>query len=255
MDKDNNLIFEAYLNESMPYPLFAKLAKHVVPKCSKEKEVTEPSIHDLTKEDPREPHLDREEEERRLDPKCWKGYHKQGTKMKGGVRVNNCVKNEQEEGEKIPSLNEFWKMLKTHDWDYDYSDDSSVWRRGQAQRKSIEDTLKAGGKEYQDLYDQFTKNKGSTPPRPSRNRDEQLKDQQIFNDLSDKLDDISRDVWSLDEDQVISATQLYKVYNPLRSMISKIKELVEDKSKSPMYDTVAYKGYKRLMDELKRLNF
>ena len=28
----------------------------------------------------------------RLDPKCWKGYKKQGTKMKGGVKVNNCVK-------------------------------------------------------------------------------------------------------------------------------------------------------------------
>jgi hypothetical protein len=35
----------------------------------------------------------REEEESRLDPKCWKGYHKAGTKLKGGVRVNNCVKN------------------------------------------------------------------------------------------------------------------------------------------------------------------
>ena len=23
---------------------------------------------------------------------CWKGYKKQGTKMKGGKRVNNCVK-------------------------------------------------------------------------------------------------------------------------------------------------------------------
>ena len=33
-----------------------------------------------------------EEEKRRLDPKCWKGYRKQGTKMKGDVRVNNCVK-------------------------------------------------------------------------------------------------------------------------------------------------------------------
>jgi len=28
----------------------------------------------------------------RLDPKCWKGYKKQGTKMKGNTRVNNCVK-------------------------------------------------------------------------------------------------------------------------------------------------------------------
>ena len=27
----------------------------------------------------------------RLDPKCWTGYKKQGTKIKGGVRVNNCV--------------------------------------------------------------------------------------------------------------------------------------------------------------------
>jgi len=32
-----------------------------------------------------------EEEKQRLDPKCWKGYKKAGTKMKGGVRVNNCV--------------------------------------------------------------------------------------------------------------------------------------------------------------------
>ena len=33
----------------------------------------------------------------RLDPKCWKGYKKQGTKVKDGVRVNNCVKEELEE--------------------------------------------------------------------------------------------------------------------------------------------------------------
>jgi hypothetical protein len=40
----------------------------------------------------------------RLDPKCWKGKHKEGTKVKGGVRVNNCVPNESvAEG----SLNEF----------------------------------------------------------------------------------------------------------------------------------------------------
>jgi hypothetical protein len=32
-----------------------------------------------------------EEAKQRLDPKCWKGYKKQGTKMKGNTRVNNCV--------------------------------------------------------------------------------------------------------------------------------------------------------------------
>jgi nicotinamide mononucleotide adenylyltransferase len=34
------------------------------------------------------------EVKQRLDPKCWKGKHKEGTKIKGGVRVNNCVPNE-----------------------------------------------------------------------------------------------------------------------------------------------------------------
>ena len=41
----------------------------------------------------------------RLDPKCWKGKHKEGTKIKGGIRVNNCVPNEgvEEDREHIPS--------------------------------------------------------------------------------------------------------------------------------------------------------
>ena len=37
------------------------------------------------------------EEKQRLDAKCWDGYKKQGTKMKGDTRVNNCVKEELEE--------------------------------------------------------------------------------------------------------------------------------------------------------------
>ena len=32
------------------------------------------------------------DQRQRLDPKCWKGYKKSGTKVKGGTRVNNCVK-------------------------------------------------------------------------------------------------------------------------------------------------------------------
>jgi hypothetical protein len=35
------------------------------------------------------PNID--EEKQRIDPKCWSGYKKQGTKMKGDTRVNNCV--------------------------------------------------------------------------------------------------------------------------------------------------------------------
>ncbi len=39
-----------------------------------------------------------EEDEER---KCWKGYAKRGTKMKGGKRVNNCVKIRSEDAEDI----------------------------------------------------------------------------------------------------------------------------------------------------------
>ena len=39
----------------------------------------------------------------RLDPKCWDGYKKAGTKMKGGVRVNNCVKEDDMKGMSVSS--------------------------------------------------------------------------------------------------------------------------------------------------------
>ena len=35
-----------------------------------------------------------ESQKQRIDPKCWKGYRKDGTKIKDGVRVNNCVPKE-----------------------------------------------------------------------------------------------------------------------------------------------------------------
>lgn len=45
----------------------------------------------------------------RLDAKCWKGKHKEGTKIKGGVRVNNCVPNE---GLEDPKDNPCWSGYK-----------------------------------------------------------------------------------------------------------------------------------------------
>ena len=42
------------------------------------------------------------EVKQRLDPKCWTGKHKEGTKIKGGVRVNNCVPNESTVNEFAP---------------------------------------------------------------------------------------------------------------------------------------------------------
>ena len=46
------------------------------------------------------------EEKVRLDPHCWKNKHKEGTKIKGGVRVNNCVPNKKKVKESKDFLRE-----------------------------------------------------------------------------------------------------------------------------------------------------
>lgn len=60
-----------------------------------------------------------DEVKQRLDPKCWKGYRKQGTKVKDGVRVNNCVKvNEtfMHVGGTLSDLEDFMTELKDKDF-------------------------------------------------------------------------------------------------------------------------------------------
>ena len=57
---------------------------------------------------------------------------------------------------KLPSLNEFWKMLHNHDWTYEYSDDGSVWRRGQKQFDEIQYVVKNGTLEHKELYNQYS---------------------------------------------------------------------------------------------------
>jgi hypothetical protein len=54
------------------------------------------------------------ESKQRLDPKCWDGYKKQGTKMKGDTRVNNCVKESLDErAEKKEKVKVYVKNPKT----------------------------------------------------------------------------------------------------------------------------------------------
>ena len=65
----------------------------------------------------------------RLDPKCWKGYRKQGTKMKGGTRVNNCVKvGETWELEMANAVN---KLLEN------FADGKKPGRKGLAKRSGV----------------------------------------------------------------------------------------------------------------------
>jgi len=52
------------------------------------------------------------EEKQRLDPKCWSGYKKQGTKMKGDTRVNNCVKVDEAEFTEDKLANDLYRDLQ-----------------------------------------------------------------------------------------------------------------------------------------------
>ena len=52
------------------------------------------------------------EEKQRLDAKCWKGYRKAGTKMKGGTRVNNCVKAEDVNEDVATKLKDLYHHIK-----------------------------------------------------------------------------------------------------------------------------------------------
>ena len=51
---------------------------------------------------------------------------------------------------------EFLKLLKAHDWYYMYSDDHSVWRRGQNERDVIMNAMRANP-ELGKIYQNFTK--------------------------------------------------------------------------------------------------
>ena len=76
----------------------------------------------------------------RLDANCWKDKHKKGTKIKGGVRVNNCVPNESVEEsvqitedflleqnfDMIEEMVESWAMLHDVDSDVIWEDLESV---------------------------------------------------------------------------------------------------------------------------------
>jgi len=102
------------------------------------------------------------EVKQRLDPKCWKGKHKEGTKIKGGVRVNNCVPNESVE-EDIQSQTTknarkvakgVWRIARIGDDDgYEWLDrwDSEI---GHAWNDYYEDTLGLGDLEFEDYLAQ-----------------------------------------------------------------------------------------------------
>ena len=68
------------------------------------------------------------EAKQRLDPKCWTGYKKQGTKMKGGVRVNNCVPVSEENKGLYYNVNKRKKAGTSRDKNHPKAPTAQAWK-------------------------------------------------------------------------------------------------------------------------------
>ena len=73
------------------------------------------------------------------------------------------------------TLTEFYDVLNSFDWYYDFSDDHRVWKRGESGKAKILAMITEGGKEFKDLYDGFVAHHFSGPswntdkaPKPER---------------------------------------------------------------------------------------
>ncbi|NBP02170.1 MAG: hypothetical protein EBU90_18970 [Proteobacteria bacterium] len=184
--------------EEMPYPEFAKLSKHVSPKSSKEKEETDPEIHDLAKSDSREEHENKNEDE--------------------------------ESG--LPSLYQFHKMLQAHDWEYQYSDDGSVYRRGAQQERDIARAIEKGGKSYEDLYKEYRKNIGNKEFKgPEKTRDEIDQDADLLRAMAARMKEVSQHlIHDIDANSITHPQQLWDLYYPAYYILSQIKDIAEAKN-------------------------
>jgi hypothetical protein len=66
------------------------------------------------------------------------------------------------------SLQRFYNLLSKHDWDYEYSDDFSVWKSGGDQRRALEE-ISLESDTHHLLFKQFydhKKGKGEKPELP-----------------------------------------------------------------------------------------
>ena len=90
------------------------------------------------------------EAKQRLDPSCWKGYRKAGTKMKGGTRVNNCVKvGEAWEAEIADAINILLENFADGKNPQDKGDSKRHGINTKASVSSLRKTAKQGGRKGQ----------------------------------------------------------------------------------------------------------
>ena len=55
------------------------------------------------------------------------------------------------------NIEEFYDLLKAHDWTYDYSDDHRHWQKGHNQREQLHRVIKQNEDDprYRALFDQY----------------------------------------------------------------------------------------------------
>jgi hypothetical protein len=158
----------------------------------------------------------------------------------------------------LPSLNQFWRILRNHDWTYQYSDDHSVWSRGHTELCSIHNIVKEGGDEYNKLFDDYKKyafredSSIQEPERPAPTKQQQEQEKKDFCQLCSSLKDACDNLWNVESNQIFHSNQLWQIVNPLSSMLSKVRDIIEEKSKSQNWNTSAYKGYRHIKEYLEQ---
>ena len=65
------------------------------------------------------------------------------------------------------TLQEFYDALEWHDWHYQYSDDRSVYKRGDEQQRKIEQWANEHP-EHKRLFDEFAAYVRGSGPKPER---------------------------------------------------------------------------------------
>lgn len=116
------------------------------------------------------------EEKKRLDPKCWTGYKKQGTKMKGDTRVNNCVPIEEAElNEEDMLANELFKQLELFKKAQDKGIGAKPQDKGISTKAKDRDIISKDDGEYNDEAGMF-KNDLQTIQRVSNHLEKAIQD-------------------------------------------------------------------------------
>jgi hypothetical protein len=84
----------------------------------------------------------------------------------------------------LEDFNAYIKRLANHDWSYEYSDDHSVYRSGQATRKVLTDLADVNPlylKAYKAWYSYINREDPSSVVMPARERD------QVINEIRTEL--------------------------------------------------------------------